>query len=154
MYECLGSLVCNDDCSSLNDPTITTYTCSPKVDGVTRTSGAPYEYYRTTPEGFMSLRVIPNCIESIDNNIVQHVDAITEITYVVGTGTLSIPYPPETYYNTWNWACGDITTTLIDYDRTLVTLYDTRIEIEASSAWHIGKTSNLVFESWLVWDDT
>lgn len=103
-------------------------------------------------DDYISLRVIPQCTNTFYNEFIQHANATSTITYVVGSGPLSIPYPPETFTNTWSTGCGNITASLIDYDASLARLYSDEIVVETSDESQIGQTSDLVYECSLDWD--
>ena len=62
----------------------------------------------------MVLRVMPDCLNNFYNQFEMHVDAVTEIEYVVGSGPLVLSQPlTATYTNTWYDKCGDIQATLV-----------------------------------------
>ena len=103
-------------------------------------------------DDYISLRVIPQCTNTFYNEFIQHANATSTITYVVGSGPLSISYPPETFVNTWSTGCGNITASLIDYDASLARLYSDEIVVETSDESQIGQTSDLVYECSLDWD--
>ena len=87
------------------------------------------------------------------NQFIQHANATSNIYYVVGSGPLSIAYPPETFSNTWYSGCGNITAYLVEYDKALAKLKTDEIVIDTSDQEQIGKITELVFDCWLVWDE-
>ena len=57
---------------------------------------------------------MPDCLNSFYNQLEMHVDAVTEIEYVVGSGPLVLSQPlTATYTNTWYDKCGDIQAILV-----------------------------------------
>ena len=72
---------------------------------------------------------------------------------MVGSGPLSIPYPPETFSNSWDYGCGNITAVLVEYDRYVAKLKSDEIVISTDDEKYAGKTSELVFDCFLIWDD-
>ena len=75
------------------------------------------------------------------------------VSYLIGSGPLSISLPPETLVNTWDIGCGKITAELESYDSSLARLYADEIVIETAEERYIGKTSELVFTCYLIWDE-
>ena len=90
------------------------------------------EYETEISTEFMSLRVVPQCTNTAYNEFIRHANATQDFEYEIGSGPLSLAYPPETFSNTWYSGCGKISAKLIDYDRTLATLKTDEIVIESS----------------------
>ena len=72
------------------------------------------------------------------NNFVLVAEEPTVLEYLIGSGPMSIPYPPEDSFKATWLACGNVTASLIDYNESLATLYDTEIVIQTDDVEMIG----------------